>query len=209
MATSRAAMCSSSITTASSEKNKGHTKCELEGGGLPIGGVGVWALGFSLASAPGRGRGGGGFGTRGLLLLSLFWGYVVHCRHQPPPSGRSAARLPPVMPTLHTHTPATAPLSLEFMHAHKNTTHALVCDCARLLRFPSSTPRHAHRVSDFGLIAVRESQSGYGGGDTMPSAAWTAPEVLDDQDPSVLSDVYRYNVVGNSRRGVKRRRFVY
>lgn len=49
----------------------------------------------------------------------------------------------------------------------------------------------AHRVSDFGLIHVRESQSVMGGGDTVPSAAWTAPEVLDDQDPSVLSDVYR------------------
>lgn len=177
----------------------------------------VWALGFSLASAPGRGRGGGGFGIRGLLLLllSLFWGYVVYCRHQPPPSGRSAARLPPVMPASHTHTPATAPLPLEFMHAHKNLTHKtrrtllFVIVCARLLRFPFATPRHAHRVSDFGLIAVRESQSGYGGGDTMPSAAWTAPEVLDDQDPSVLSDVYRYNVVGNSRRCVKRRRYVY
>ena len=47
------------------------------------------------------------------------------------------------------------------------------------------------RVSDFGLIAVRESQSIMGGGDTVPSAAWTAPEVLDDQDASVLSDVYR------------------
>lgn len=41
------------------------------------------------------------------------------------------------------------------------------------------------------MTAVRESQSIMGGGDTVPSAAWTAPEVLDDKDASVLSDVYR------------------
>eukprot|EP00903_Cladosiphon_okamuranus_P008860 g8483.t2 len=69
------------------------------------------------------------------------------------------------------------------VHGDLKSTNVLVFENNRL------------KVSDFGLIALRESQSGYGGGDTVPSAAWTAPEVLDDQDPSVVSDVYSFGVL--------------
>ncbi|CAN0543603.1 unnamed protein product, partial [Ectocarpus sp. 12 AP-2014] len=68
------------------------------------------------------------------------------------------------------------------VHGNLKSTNVLVFENNRL------------KVSDFGLIALRESQSVVGG-DTVGSAAWTAPEVLDDQNPSVLSDVYSFGVL--------------
>ncbi|CAM9180735.1 unnamed protein product [Ectocarpus sp. 13 AM-2016] len=68
------------------------------------------------------------------------------------------------------------------VHGNLKSTNVLVFENNRL------------KVSDFGLIALRESQSVLGG-DTVGSAAWTAPEVLDDQNPSVLSDVYSFGVL--------------
>lgn len=144
------------------------------------GGVGC---GFASASAAGGGRGGGGGVVQGLLPQLL-----------------QASRAPDsfslgivLLGVLFAATAIPLPPSLSCRYSPatclKHATY--VCGCSVRLAcffFLHTTPR---RVSDFGLIAVRESQSGYGGGDTVPSAAWTAPEVLDDQDPSVLSDVYR------------------
>ncbi|CAM9110628.1 unnamed protein product [Pylaiella littoralis] len=78
---------------------------------------------------------------------------------------------------------------LQYLHI-KKITHGNV-KSTNVLVFENN----CLKVSDFGLIAVRESQSGHGGGDTVPSAAWTAPEVLDDQDPSHLSDVYSFGIL--------------
>lgn len=54
---------------------------------------------------------------------------------------------------------------------------------------------HISRVCDFGLRGLREAGSILGSGSTAPLAAWTAPEVLDDQEPSVLSDVYSFGIL--------------
>lgn len=51
------------------------------------------------------------------------------------------------------------------------------------------------RVCDFGLPAIREAGSIAGSANTISSAAWTAPEVLDDEECSFLSDIYSFGIV--------------
>lgn len=52
-----------------------------------------------------------------------------------------------------------------------------------------------HRVCDFGLTELREAGTMAGSVSTISSVAWTAPEVLDDEECSVGSDIYSFGIL--------------